>query len=229
MVNRDSTMVCRHGADLGVAKAIPATTTGPAEHIDLDVQGLLTVIFFTALFFSLTLPDFDSDFWWHLANGRWIWESRSFPLVDSFDFMSKVFETSPSPLSCSPSIGSQSCRSTQRFCWPASRVWSCCAPRSSQVSFSASSVWCAAPAPGYSRAGPGRSRRPGRRSRACLCRGSAPDVVESLFRRPPPAPRDPPRWESMGAVRSPVVHDALGELARRLHPRDYRDLCLRVR
>lgn len=55
------------------------------------IQGLLLAVVFAALFFSLTPPNFDSDFWWHLASGRWIWEHGALPREDPFDFTSKVF------------------------------------------------------------------------------------------------------------------------------------------
>lgn len=45
----------------------------------------LVIILFSALFFALTIPAFDADFWWHLATGRWIWEHRALPLSDPFN------------------------------------------------------------------------------------------------------------------------------------------------
>jgi hypothetical protein len=45
---------------------------------------LPAVIFLGVLWFSLTGPVGDSDSWWHLATGRWIWEHRQLPTADPF-------------------------------------------------------------------------------------------------------------------------------------------------
>lgn len=49
-------------------------------------QRVLAALLLAAVFFSLTTPIDDPDFWWHLAAGRWIWEHRSFPATDPFSF-----------------------------------------------------------------------------------------------------------------------------------------------
>lgn len=55
------------------------------------VPAFFLVVFFTALFCVLTIAVFDSDFWWHLASGRWMWEHRALLRSDPFDFTSAIF------------------------------------------------------------------------------------------------------------------------------------------
>lgn len=46
---------------------------------------LLTLFLFLALFFlTYLVPITDIDFWWHIASGRYIWETGSIPSVDPF-------------------------------------------------------------------------------------------------------------------------------------------------
>jgi hypothetical protein len=55
------------------------------------VEKVLVLVLFFALFWSLTLPEFGPDFWWHLAFGRWTWEHQAFLQADPFDFTSVSF------------------------------------------------------------------------------------------------------------------------------------------
>jgi hypothetical protein len=51
-------------------------------------EKIVLLVFFTAVFYSLTVPIFSPDFWWHLASGRWMWQSRTLMLEDPFGFVS---------------------------------------------------------------------------------------------------------------------------------------------
>lgn len=51
---------------------------------------------FTTLFFSLTLPVSDPDFWWHLASGKWIWAHQALVQGDPFTIDSPLKEVSMS-------------------------------------------------------------------------------------------------------------------------------------
>jgi hypothetical protein len=51
-------------------------------------------VVFTALFCSFTTPAFDSDFWWHLAFGRWMVEHGEVLRADPFDCTSAIFGAS---------------------------------------------------------------------------------------------------------------------------------------
>lgn len=55
------------------------------------IRTVLLSVFFASLFCALTTPVFDSDFWWHLASGRWMWENRALLQADPFDFTSVIF------------------------------------------------------------------------------------------------------------------------------------------
>jgi len=54
----------------------------------------LVVLFFASLFGALTVSSFDSEFWWHLAFGRWMWEHGALLSADPFDFTSVIFGSS---------------------------------------------------------------------------------------------------------------------------------------
>jgi hypothetical protein len=58
------------------------------------VPAFLVVVFFSALFGALTASSFDSEVWWHLASGRWMWENRTLLSADPFDFTSVIFGSS---------------------------------------------------------------------------------------------------------------------------------------
>jgi hypothetical protein len=49
---------------------------------------LLVFLFFGSVFFHLTMPIFDPDFWWHLATGRWMWQHGTLIQEDPFGFVS---------------------------------------------------------------------------------------------------------------------------------------------
>jgi hypothetical protein len=53
------------------------------------------LFFFGALFFHLTHPIIDPDFWWHLATGRWMWENNSLMHEDPFNFIKSAATESP--------------------------------------------------------------------------------------------------------------------------------------
>ena len=55
------------------------------------IQKSLVIVLFISIFFALTISVFDSDFWWHLASGRWMWEHRALLRADPFDFTSVIF------------------------------------------------------------------------------------------------------------------------------------------
>lgn len=55
------------------------------------VESILLGVLFVSLFFALTIPAFDSDFWWHLASGRWMWKHQTLMQADPFDFTSVIF------------------------------------------------------------------------------------------------------------------------------------------
>ena len=38
------------------------------------------------IFLSLCFPLYDTDFWWHLKTGEWIWQTKSVPQVDIYTF-----------------------------------------------------------------------------------------------------------------------------------------------
>lgn len=52
----------------------------------LDTQRLLVVVLAVALFAMSARKVVDPDFWWHLATGRYIWETRSIPRHDVFSY-----------------------------------------------------------------------------------------------------------------------------------------------
>ncbi len=72
--------------------ALPTVGSGllPADGL-ARIRPYVTAAFFAALFFLLTTPAFDTDLWWHLATGRWIWEHGAVPRADPFDFTSAIF------------------------------------------------------------------------------------------------------------------------------------------
>ena len=53
-----------------------------------SAQKLLVFLFFGSVFFHLTMPIFDPDFWWHLATGRWMWQHGTLIQDDPFGFVS---------------------------------------------------------------------------------------------------------------------------------------------
>lgn len=51
------------------------------------------LIFFFLISLSLfSVPLWDSDFWWHIATGRYIYENKSLPSADPFSFTSEMSE-----------------------------------------------------------------------------------------------------------------------------------------
>ncbi|MFZ2949674.1 MAG: hypothetical protein WA003_09345 [Desulfuromonadaceae bacterium] len=44
----------------------------------------VVIVFFIALFFTLTVPVSDPDFWWHLASGKWMWLNGAIIQGDPF-------------------------------------------------------------------------------------------------------------------------------------------------
>lgn len=64
--------------------------TGHSEKI----QKLLALIFFSALFYSLTVPVSDPDFWWHLASGKWMWANGALVQGDPFTIDTPLKEIS---------------------------------------------------------------------------------------------------------------------------------------
>jgi hypothetical protein len=58
------------------------------------LERLLLAALFSTLFLSLTSPAYDSDFWWHLASGRWMFEHRALLSADPFDFTSAIYGAS---------------------------------------------------------------------------------------------------------------------------------------
>ena len=58
------------------------------------LRTVAVIVFFSSLFGALTTSSFDSEFWWHLAFGRWMWEHRALPSADPFDFTSAIFGAS---------------------------------------------------------------------------------------------------------------------------------------
>ena len=52
------------------------------------------VLLFAALFFNLTVPIFDPDFWWHLASGKWMWQHGALITGDPFTIDSPFKEPS---------------------------------------------------------------------------------------------------------------------------------------
>ncbi|GAM11175.1 hypothetical protein OR1_03485 [Geobacter sp. OR-1] len=59
-----------------------------------NIQKLLVLIFFAALFYSLTVPVSDPDFWWHLASGKWMWTNGALIQGDPFTIDSNLKEVS---------------------------------------------------------------------------------------------------------------------------------------
>lgn len=49
-------------------------------------EHILAFLFFASVFLFFYHPLKIGDFWWHLANGRWIWENRGLPAVDPFAY-----------------------------------------------------------------------------------------------------------------------------------------------
>ncbi len=50
----------------------------------LDAQRLLIILLFTSIFVMAAQEVTNTDLWWHLASGRYIWERRGVPLYDPF-------------------------------------------------------------------------------------------------------------------------------------------------
>lgn len=55
----------------------PAGALSPA-------QPWLLALLLAGLGWALAVPVWDSDFWWHLASGRWIWQAGALPTSDPF-------------------------------------------------------------------------------------------------------------------------------------------------
>lgn len=53
----------------------------------------VVIAFFIALFFTLTVPVSDPDFWWHLASGKWMWMKGAIIQGDPF-IIDSQFKTS---------------------------------------------------------------------------------------------------------------------------------------
>ena len=74
------------------------TSTGgaspPTVALYHRVRTVLVIVFFSSLFAALTTSSFDSEFWWHLAFGRWMWEHGTLPSADPFDFTSVIYGSS---------------------------------------------------------------------------------------------------------------------------------------
>ena len=51
-----------------------------------DIPRLVTVITFLAVFAMAARISVDTDTWWHLRAGQWIWEHRAVPTVDPFSY-----------------------------------------------------------------------------------------------------------------------------------------------
>jgi hypothetical protein len=51
-----------------------------------DIPRLVTVITFLAIFAMAARISVDTDTWWHLRAGQWIWEHRAVPYVDPFSY-----------------------------------------------------------------------------------------------------------------------------------------------
>lgn len=60
---------------------------GLVERAERYIGGAVVAAFFLCIGFSLTLPLFDPDFWWHLASGKWIWEHGQLLRDDPFNFV----------------------------------------------------------------------------------------------------------------------------------------------
>lgn len=45
---------------------------------------LLLILLLAVFGYALAVPIWDSDFWWHLASGRWIWQAGALPQSDPF-------------------------------------------------------------------------------------------------------------------------------------------------
>ncbi|WP_214170450.1 hypothetical protein [Geoanaerobacter pelophilus] len=58
------------------------------------IQKILALVFFSALFYSLTVPVSDPDFWWHLASGKWMWTNGALIHGDPFTIDSNLKEVS---------------------------------------------------------------------------------------------------------------------------------------
>ncbi len=54
----------------------------------LDGTKILVFLFFSAVVLSAATPIADPDFFWHISNGRWIWENRALPFQDPFAYTS---------------------------------------------------------------------------------------------------------------------------------------------
>jgi len=52
----------------------------------LDTRRLLAIVFFLLLFTMAVRELRDPDFWWHLATGRYIWQTKSIPRHDIFSY-----------------------------------------------------------------------------------------------------------------------------------------------
>jgi len=52
----------------------------------LDTRRLLAIVFFLLLFTMAVRELRDPDFWWHLATGRYIWQTKSIPRHDVFSY-----------------------------------------------------------------------------------------------------------------------------------------------
>ncbi|HWR98912.1 MAG TPA: hypothetical protein VN317_10865 [Candidatus Methanoperedens sp.] len=59
-----------------------------------QLRAFLALALFSSIFAALTSPSLDSEFWWHLASGRWIWENHRLMSADPFDCTSAVFGAS---------------------------------------------------------------------------------------------------------------------------------------
>jgi len=59
-----------------------------------NIQKILTLVFFAALFYSLTVPVSDPDFWWHLASGKWLWNNGALVQGDPFTIDTNLKEMS---------------------------------------------------------------------------------------------------------------------------------------
>jgi hypothetical protein len=59
-----------------------------------NLQKIFVLIFFATLFYSLTVPVSDPDFWWHLASGKWMWSNGTLVHGDPFTIDSSFKEVS---------------------------------------------------------------------------------------------------------------------------------------
>ena len=71
-----------HSASASSAEATPA----PRRALERVAPRALAALLLAWAFVSLIFPLYDTDFWWHLRTGQWIWSEGRIPQVDLYTF-----------------------------------------------------------------------------------------------------------------------------------------------